>query len=114
MTAEQNKQAQAIITYFQEKYKEKFNKRAVVNRNKVQFLIANMLNDLTPTEIKKIIDFYVRTDKNPSLLYLCYEYDEVIEAMETQEKDLAARKALLAATEQRVKEFRERYGNAGK
>jgi uncharacterized protein affecting Mg2+/Co2+ transport len=73
-----------------------------------------MLKDFSTAEIKEIIDFYLKTDKDPSLYRLVYEYDEVVEAMEKEAADLEARKALLAETQKRVQEFRERYGNAGK
>ena len=113
MTPEQSRQAHAIISYYQTQYKNKFGKTTVVNRNKVQYLIANILRDLTTKDIKSLIDFYISTDRNPSLLYFCYEYDEVAEKKTEHASDLEARKALLLKTQDNVMEFRRRYGNAG-
>jgi hypothetical protein len=111
MTQEQSKQAHAIISYYQTKYKEKFNRKPVVNRNKLQYLILNALRDLSMKELKELIDFYIRTDRSPSLLHFCYEYDEVLDKMNEEVKDLEKRKALLQQTQKNVMEFRRQYGN---
>lgn len=113
MTQEQSKQAHAIITYYQTKYKAKFGRRAIVNRNTLQWSVANILKDLTVKEIKNLIDFYISTDKNPSLKTFCYDYDEIYQRMDLEAKDLEERKALLKKTQKDVEEFRRRYG-AGK
>jgi DNA/RNA-binding domain of Phe-tRNA-synthetase-like protein len=111
MTQEQNKQAHIIISYYQSKYKIKFNRKPVVNRNKLQYLILNVLRDLSIDEIKELVDFYISTDRNPSLLRFCYEYDEVLGKMNEESKDLEKRKALLLQTQKNVMEFRRQYGN---
>jgi hypothetical protein len=111
MNQEQSKQAHTIISYYQTKYKAKFNKRPVVNRNKLQYLILNVMKDLTLQQIKDLIDFYVSTDRQPSLLHFCYEYDEVLNKMNEEAKDLEKRKALLIQTQKNVMEFRRQYGN---
>jgi hypothetical protein len=110
MTQEQSRQVHAIISYYQSKYNVKFGQRPVVNRNTLQWAVANMLKDLSMKELKEIIDFYIETDKQPSLKTLCYEYDEVIERMRLESKDLERRKALLERTQKSVEEFRRRYG----
>ena len=102
--------AHTIITYYQNKYKEKYGQSTVVNRNKVQYLIVNMLKDLTIKEAKELIDFYLETDKHPSLATLCYEYDEVLVKKRLEAKDLEARLNLLSETQKTVEEFRRRYG----
>jgi len=114
MTQEQSKQIHTIISYFQARYKEKFNRRPIVNRNKLQWTVGNILQDLSMKEIKTLIDFYIRTDKNPSLMEFCYEYDEILDRMNLESVDLENRKALMRKTEESVIEFRKRYGNAGK
>lgn len=103
-------QAHTLITYFQKEYLIKFNKKAIVNRNKLQNLVVNMLKDLTLPEAKQVVDFYIRTDRSPTMLYLCYEYDEVLQEMKSHEKDLEQRKALMRQTQNNVEEFRRRYG----
>lgn len=108
--ADSKQQAHALISYFQNVYQSKFGKKPIVNRNKLQNLVVNMLKDLTVTEAKKVIDFYIKTDKNPRFLYLCYEYDEVLEQMNLYEKDLERRRALMKQTQKNVEDFRRRYG----
>lgn len=114
MTQEQSKQAHLIISYFQAKYKAKFNRTAIVNRNKLQYLVANILKDLATKEIKHLLDYYISTYKDPNLVTFCYEYDEILRDMNIQAKDLEKRKALLEQTQKNVIEFRSKYGNAGK
>jgi hypothetical protein len=105
--------AHTIISYYQTQYKNRYGKTATVNRNKVQYLIVNILKDWSVKQVKELIDFYLETDKNPNLSLFCYEYDEVLESMHESIKDLENRKNLLSQTEKAVQEFRRRYG-AGK
>lgn len=102
--------AHTVISYYQTKYKEKYDKPTVVNRNKTQYLVVNMLKDLTIKEAKDLIDFYLKTDKSPSLITLCYEYDDVLEKKASEAKDLENRINLLSETQKAVEEFRRRYG----
>lgn len=102
--------AHTVISYYQTKYKQKYGRSAIVNRNKLQYLIANMLKDLSLKELKQLIDFYLETDKNPQLYILCYEYDQVLERMQQEAADLDMRKILLSETQKKVEEFRRRYG----
>lgn len=102
-----------IISYYKTKYKEKRGIAAVVNRNKVQYWINNILKDMSSNDLKDLIDFYLSTDKNPSLSSFCYEYDEILRKKQSEEKDLESRKKLISRTQQSVEEFRRRY-SAGK
>lgn len=113
MTQEQSKRAHAIISYYQTKYMAKFGRKAIVNRNTLHWSIVNILKDLSSKEIMALIDFYIRTDKNPSLKTFCYDYDEIHERMNLEIKDLEKRKTLLKNTQKNVEDFRRRYG-AGK
>lgn len=102
--------AHTLISYYQKKYKERYGQSTVVNRNKVQYLIVNMLKDLSMAEAKDLVDFYIKTDKSPSLITLCYEYDDVLVKKDQEAKDLENRINLLAETKKTVEEFRRRYG----
>jgi hypothetical protein len=113
MTQAQSKQAHALISYYQTKYKAKFGRRAIVNRNILHWSILNILKDLSSKEIMTLMDFYIKTDKNPSLKTFCYDYDEIYERMNLEAKDLEKRKTLLKKTQKDVEDFRRRYG-AGK
>lgn len=110
MTNEENKRAQALMNYFQKKYEEKYKQKPILNRNKIQYLLFNVLKDLSVVQVKKLIDFYVKTDRNPTLLYFCYEYDEVAHSLAEHEGDLLNRKTIMSDTQKAVIEYRKRYG----
>jgi len=112
VTQEENKKVQALMNFYIKEHQRLKGSKPVVNRNKLQYLLVNILKDLSVNEIKELMTFYIKTDKDPSLLYFCYEYDTVIEERKKVSVDLDARKALMRETQQRVKEYRERYGNA--
>jgi hypothetical protein len=114
MTQDEAKQAHTIISYYQTKYKAKFGERPVVNRNKLQWQVSNMLKDLNVTMIKRLIDFYIKTEKQPSLQRFTYEYDEIYETMNKEAQDLETRKAIMRETQKSVEEYRRQFGdNAG-
>lgn len=102
--------AHSLISCYQTQYKNKYGSPTVVNRNKLQHLVANILKDLSVDETKQLIDFYLETDVNPNLAVFCYEYDEILERKLAEARDLAKRKSLLAETQKTVEEFRRRYG----
>lgn len=103
--------AHSIISYYQKKYKEKVGVGpALANRNKMKYLIADALEDLSVGDFQKIIDYYIRVESEPSLMSLCYEYDEMYRRMRADAKDQSDRLALLKETEERVKRFRETFG----
>lgn len=112
MTQEESKQAHALIDFFQKEHQRLRGSKSVVNRNKVQYLLVNVLKDLSPKEVKQLITFYIKTDTEPSLLFFCYEYDTVLEEQKKENVDIEERKALMRETRRGVEEYRKRYGNA--
>lgn len=103
-------QAHILLTFYQKSYSEKYGHAPVFNRNKTKFLISDALRDIKPSEFKQLIVYYLETEKEPSIMALCYEYADILEAKKQNERDSSARKQLLIDTQNRVKEFRERFG----
>jgi hypothetical protein len=101
--------AHSIISYYQTQYKSMYGKSAIVNRNKAQYSVINILKDLSVSQIKQLIDFYLKTDKYPNFISFCYEYDEVLIKMNEELDDLEIRRHLLDNTKKTVDEFRKRY-----
>jgi hypothetical protein len=103
-------QAHTLISFYQAEYQKRFGHRPILNRNKLKYLIADILRDLSMGEIQKLFSYYIRVEKDPSLISLCYEYTEILEQMRKNESDSTERANLRRDTERRVMEYRERYG----
>lgn len=88
------------------------NKRPVVNRGRIKFSIAEILQDWSQTEVKSFLDYYVRTTTEPDIVDFCKRYDEIISEKEIEEKDAKDRRQLMNETRQSVLRFRERYKGA--
>ena len=104
-------QAHMLISHYQKLYEQRFGKRPILNRNKLKYLLADILRDLSMDEVKALITYYIKVEKaEPALLTLCYDYAEILEVMRKNEKDASERSQLMRETMQRTREFRERYG----
>lgn len=103
-------QAHTLISFYQTQYQKRFGKKPVLNRNKLKYLIADILRDLSMAEIQKLMTYYIKVEKDPELISLCYEYTDILERMQQNESDSEERANLRRDTARRVMEFRERYG----
>jgi hypothetical protein len=100
-----------VINFFNRQFQAKNNRKCLTNRNKVRYLISNMLQDISLEKTKDLIRYYIETDKDPTLQKFCFEYDEIDEQKEASDCDKIRRISLLAETKKSVVEFRERYKN---
>lgn len=103
-------QAHSLISEYQRLYEKKFGNKPIMSRNKLKYLLVDILRDLTATQIKSLMAYYIDIESEPSLMTFCYDYAELFEMRERNERDAMERKRLLRETERRTKEFRERYG----
>lgn len=101
--------ANEIITYFIKIYSHKMNTKPIVNRGKLKFSIAEVLQDWNQKEIRSFIDYYVRTESQPDLVDFCRRYDEIIQNKLLDERDSEDRKQLMNETKASVLRFRELY-----
>lgn len=101
--------ASKLITVYQNLYREKFGKKQVLNRNKLQYSVANILLDLDEDQVQTLMQFYIRTDKDPSLQKFCFEYDEIDLRMRAEADDRDLRRSLMRETMRSVQEYQGRY-----
>lgn len=87
----------------------------VVNRNTARWSWANILEGLEPKEVRALIDYYftITPVKRHNLDWFFYNYDKLIESSSEIEKDRERRERLRHESEQRAREWRERFGNQG-
>lgn len=104
--------ANQLVTYYQKKYKLRYHEDALVARSKIKYPLADALEDFTFEQLKKAIDFYLATDKDPSLNSFAYDYAEIIDTMRKQRQGNQERRILMEETRARVMKFRERYGKS--
>lgn len=109
------KDCHACISYFAKKFKEKYGLEPVINRHSARWSFASVLEGLSPTEVKALIDYYFTMvpAKRHNLEWFFYNYDKLIESRQESEKDRARRDKLRVESEQRAREWRERFGNQG-
>lgn len=103
------KKAFELINFYQKAYKDKFGKNEPLNRNKLQYSIANMFYDFDPSEVKNMMLFYIKTDTQPKLQRFCYEYDEIFEQMKLQKEDKDLRLNLMKETKRSVEQYKQRF-----
>lgn len=104
--------ANELITYFIKAYTARMGKKPVINRGKMKFAMADVLQDWNQTEIKSFLDYYVRTEAQPDLMDFCRRYDEIINDKMVEESDAKIRKELMDETRRSVLKFREQYKGA--
>lgn len=98
-----------MISFFNAEFQKKTGNKCITNRNKVKYLLADILRDIGVEELKSLIKYYVDTDKAPTLQKFCFEYDEILLHKRATEDDKKERISLLATTKKSVVEFRKRY-----
>lgn len=104
--------ANDMITHFIKTYTSKFKEKPIVNRGKMKYALAEILQDWSQTEIKELLVYYVNSESEPDLSDFCRRYDEIIRDKRLEAADQKVRKQLLNETRQSVLEFREKYKGA--
>lgn len=104
--------ANDMITHFVKVYNGKFKEKPIVNRGKMKYAIAEILQDWTQAEIKELLTYYVNTESHPDLSDFCRRYDEIIREKRVEANDQKIRKQLLNETRESVLKFRENYKGA--
>jgi len=109
------KDCHVCTTYFVKKYKERYGVEPNVNRNTARWSWANVLEGMSPSDVKELIDYYFTTTqaKRHNLEWFFYNYDKLMEGKQESEKDKARREKMRRESEQRAKEWRDRFGNQG-
>jgi len=105
----------ALISYFCKKFKEKYGMEPVVNRHSSRWGFDSILQGMSPSEARQLIDYYFTTTqmKRHNLDWFFYNYDKLQEGRVESDKDKERREKMRRESEQRAKEWRERFGNKG-
>lgn len=105
----------ALISYFVKGYKEKYGMEPVVNRHSARWGFDSILQGMAPAEARNLIDYYFTTTqaKRHNLEWFFYNYDKLIEGRRESEKDRDRREKMRRESEQRAREWREKFGNQG-
>lgn len=109
-TLDNFKQAELVVDHYKKEYEAKFKTKSILNRNKLKYLVIEVLKDLSVSEFNQLVTYYVKVDSDPSLTVLCYEYDSLLVDMHRDATDATARAQLRRETAERVRQFRQRYG----
>src|SRR5574338_88129 len=103
-------QYNTLTTYYLKRFEEKHGRKPVVNRNVAKWSWRDMMEDLTVSECKSLVDFYMKTEgsHNHSLSWFFNHYDELIESKRESDSDQAMREKLREETRLRTQEGRNK------
>lgn len=103
-------QANALSTYYINKYEEKYGIKPLINRNKARWSWDNILQDLKPKEVKELIDYYFQSDSTRAhdLEVFFYNYDKILTAMKDAEVYRSERQRLFEESQKRAQEWKEK------
>jgi len=107
------KQTHALVTKFVNNYVDKYGRApAKFNRYRDQWGFQGMIEDLGYERAEAVVDYYFRTGRvGHPVQHLMYNYDNLNNIMLEMEEDAEKRLLLRKETEERVKAWKERYGN---
>lgn len=100
----------AMTTYYVNTYTDYFDRAPRVNRNKARWGWDSILQDMSASEAKSLVDFWLSDSaaQNQDLDWFFYNYDKLIVMREEQEQAAARRRALMEQSRQRAIEWKER------
>lgn len=100
----------AMTTYYVNTYNEYFDRAPRVNRNKARWGWDGILQDMSATEAKSLVDFWLsdKSAANQDLEWFFYNYDKLMELRDEQARQYARRKALMEESRKRAAEWKER------
>lgn len=108
-------QCHAMTSYYVKKFKEKYGTEPVVNRHSARWGFDSVLQGMSPQETREVIDYYFDTVSTTrhSLDWFFYHYEKLIRGKNELQEDSERRKRLRAESEERAREWREKFGNQG-
>lgn len=104
------KQAHALVTYFGQKFKEKYAVAPKMNRHSARWGFDSMLMDLTEDEVRSLVDYYFETRNlsGHTLDWFLYNYEKLAIAKENRDNDAAALAVIREKTKLRTEEWRKK------
>ena len=106
----------ALTTYYLAKYQERYKNKPLVNRNKARWGFDGILEDMSASNARELLDFYMGAESSNrhSLEWFFYNYDKLAEKKVAYEKDAADRRKLREETKRIVEERRkQKSGDTG-
>lgn len=102
--------AHSLVTYFGQKYKDKYKVVPAVNRWQGRWVFESLLMDMDIDEVKSLIDYYFTTvsPNGHSLEWFSYNYEKLAVAKEKTEEDAAALARIREESRRRTEEWRNR------
>jgi hypothetical protein len=109
------KDCHALTSYYEKKFKERYNTSAVVNRNDARWKFDSILKSLSVKEVMALMDFWFETDsvQRHPIVWFFYNYDKLITVRAEQQEDSELRSKLRKESEERARKWRERRANRG-
>lgn len=103
----------ALVSYFEKVYKNKYGVKVVVNKHSARWFFETLLQDITPTEGRALIDYYFTTagSQGHTFEWFQYNYEKLIRAKIEADKDAAAQSLARAESKRRAEEWRKNIGN---
>lgn len=100
-------QAHTLTTYYMKKYEERYGEKPIVNRNSARWSWDNMMQDMTPVEIKELLDYYFASNsvKAHDLSNFFYNYDKILLSKKQYEEDRVDRKRMMQETKERTERY---------
>lgn len=100
----------ALTTHYISLYQGRYNRKPLINRNRARWGWDNILEDLTPTQCRQLLEYYfsAESSKNHSIDWFFHNYDKLIEKKKYDEADAVDRAQLRAESKKRVEEWRKR------
>jgi hypothetical protein len=104
-----------LTTYYEKKFKEKYQTAAVVNRNTARWGFDSILKGISPEETKELMDYWFSANsaQRHPLQWFFYNYEKLLQAKAEQSEDDALRDKLRHESEERVRKWRERRAHRG-
>jgi len=106
------KQAHALVTYYTQKYQEKYERKPVTNRHAARWGFDSLLMDVGESEARELIDYYFETvsTNGHSLDWFLYNYEKLMVSKTIGDEDKRERERLRAESKRRAEEWRNRIG----
>lgn len=103
------KDAHALTSYYEKRYKEKYGTNPNVNRVTARWNFDSILKSMPTPLIKELIDYYFTTppDRRHELEWFFYNYEKLVKAMYEAKDDAARRRKLMEESRIRAEQWRQ-------
>jgi hypothetical protein len=106
-----NQKAFAVLSKYERLYTENHGAKPKMNRYREKWGIIDAIADLGEERVYDLLDFYFLTTGSHTMSWFLNHYDTLNDSYEKDMADREHRKELRRITEERVKRYREQYGD---